>query len=202
MNTQDHAAAGVGSALVGGGTYLALLYALRKNKLSTLAKHLIAGGAGLAAGGATYGGLGYLANKYAETPEQMRANIAKAKLPLEVVSTEDGAMLRTTAPYTYKVGDKTVTIPKGFYTDGVSTPTVLRWLTGAATNPKTLRAGLIHDHEFRTADGSVGLFDMNRRFVENIKTDGMPKVKAELMGFGLNATGWAPYLVRRIQNSK
>jgi hypothetical protein len=177
-----------------------MLLALRKKRMSTLTKHLIAGGTGLVAGGATYGTIGWLSNKYAEAPEKMRANIAKSGLPLEVVPTEDGYMLRTTADYKYKIGNVERTIKKGFLFDGTSGPVLLRPLFGGATDPRTLRAGLEHDHEYRYPDGKVTRAQADDNFVQRAIEGGLPEGRAKAMGFGLKLSGWLPYMIHKSRN--
>jgi len=66
---------------------------------------------------------------------------------------EDGhgiKVIRTLEPLSYTVAGHIVTVPPGFTSDGFSCPRLLQILLSPQCDPRTLHAGLAHDHLYET----------------------------------------------------
>ena len=98
-------------------------------------------------------------------------------------SDTDGDIITLLEDYTVTWNGKTLTIPAGFKSDGVSTPMFLWATISPSVDPRTIRAGVSHDYIYRIQPEGWTRAKADKMFYDFIREDGLrfiPSVKAYL----------------------
>lgn len=80
-------------------------------------------------------------------------------------------------------------VPKGFESDGVSTPSFLWPIISPPVHPHTIRGGIIHDWLYRHQPKGWSREDADKLFEEVIREDGLSPIQAKLAYYGLRMFG-------------
>lgn len=80
-------------------------------------------------------------------------------------------------------------VPKGFESDGVSTPRLLWPIISPPVHPHTIRGGIIHDWLYRHQPKGWTREDADRMFADVIEEDGLSPIQSELAYTGLRLFG-------------
>jgi hypothetical protein len=84
-----------------------------------------------------------------------------------------------------------INVPKGFETDGASIPRLFWPIVGHPLNGKHARAATVHDYLYFTGEGSKESAD--RIFLEAMKTDGVSKLRRNIMYYAVKWFGKGSY---------
>ena len=93
-------------------------------------------------------------------------------------------------------------VPKGFESDGVSTPSFLWPIISPPVHPKTIRAGIIHDWLYRHQPKKWSREDADKLFADICREDGLSDIQTDLAYTGLRLFGgnaWDANLERKEQ---
>jgi hypothetical protein len=98
--------------------------------------------------------------------------------PLRVLFTERGRV-KLLEDLTWQDADGTVTVPRGFTSDGVSAPAITWPFVGHPYAGTLVRAAILHDYEIwsRRADNDT----VHRRFYAALRASGVGRVRAALL---------------------
>lgn len=80
-------------------------------------------------------------------------------------------------------------VPKGFESDGVSTPSFLWPIISPPVHPHTIRGGIIHDWIYRHQPKGWTREDADNLFADVIEEDGLSPIQAQLAYAGLRLFG-------------
>ena len=80
-------------------------------------------------------------------------------------------------------------VPKGFESDGVSTPSFLWHVISPPVHPHTIRGGIIHDWLYRHQPKGWTREAADKLFADVIEEDGLSPVQAQLAYAGLRLFG-------------
>lgn len=80
-------------------------------------------------------------------------------------------------------------VPKGFESDGVSTPSYLWPIISPPVDPKTIRAGIVHDWIYRHQPKKWSREDADNLFAEMCREDGLSSLQTTLAFAGLRMFG-------------
>ena len=105
---------------------------------------------------------------------------------------ESGDIIKLRRNMTYFIGDKTITVPKGFSCDGASVPRFLWGLISPAVHPQTIAAAILHDYMYRNHPEGWTRYQADAIFYAISRTDGLKCWRAGLAWLGLRIFGgWA-----------
>ena len=103
--------------------------------------------------------------------------------------TERGDIITLVEPHTETWNGRTFTVPAGFESDGVSTPRFLWSSISPKVHPQTIRGGLDHDWLYRQQPDGWTRKDADKLFLDVIRADGFPPLRAKLAYTGLRLFG-------------
>lgn len=106
---------------------------------------------------------------------------------------ERGNVLTLLEPLTVTWHDRTITVPQGFESDGVSTPRFLWSTVSPAIDQRTIRAGIIHDWIYRTQPEDWTRGEADALFYDFCREDGLSWWKAKKAYWGLRMFGGAAW---------
>lgn len=101
--------------------------------------------------------------------------------------------------------NRTVFIPAGFESDGVSTPRFLWSSISPAISPETLRAGIAHDFIYRMQPKDWTRADADKMFRDLCIEDGLKKWRALKAYWGLRlfgGTAWKENAAKKMQDEE
>lgn len=93
-------------------------------------------------------------------------------------------------------------VPKGFESDGISTPSILWPVISPPVHPHTIRAGIVHDWLYRHQPKKWTREDADKLFEAMCEEDGLSPIKAKLAYTGLRLFGekaWDENAARKLQ---
>lgn len=111
---------------------------------------------------------------------------------------DSGDILTLQESVTVRWRGKTVTVPKGFRSDGCSVPKLLWSSLSPQIDPRTLRAAIVHDYIYRSTIPGWSRLEVDELFYELLVEDGFPKFKAGIAYYGVRIFGWASFNEVRI----
>lgn len=82
-------------------------------------------------------------------------------------------------------------VPRGFITDGASLPRLLWRVFGHPLDPRTIGPAICHDFAYQT--GCIPRKCADANFREDLRFNGVGRIKAALFYFGVRLFGWAFY---------
>lgn len=114
----------------------------------------------------------------------------KTKPSIEILDeTENGDIFKLRRSMTYFIGDKSITVPKGFESDGASVPCFLWGLISPAVHPQTIAAAILHDYMYRNHPEGWTRYQADAIFYAISRTDGLPMFSAVVAWVGLRLFG-------------
>lgn len=102
---------------------------------------------------------------------------------------ERGNILTLKEETTITWQDRTIVIPQGFESDGVSTPRFLWATISPAIDPRTIRAGVAHDFIYRTQPPEWTRKQADEMFYDLCREDGLSWWTAQKAYLGLRLFG-------------
>lgn len=110
---------------------------------------------------------------------------------IELWSNDTGDTFRLRRAMVYFIGDKTITVPKGFSCDGMSVPRFLWGIVSPSIHHDTIAAAIIHDYFYRNHARLYGLIRKNadKIFYAVMRSDGVPVWRALLAYIGVRLFG-------------
>ena len=126
------------------------------------------------------------------------------RVPVSIhASDARGNILTLLAPLEFIWRDRTILIPAGFESDGVSTPRFLWATISPAIHPQTLRAGIAHDYIYRTQPDNWTRADADKMFYDLCREDGLAWWRAQKAYWGLRLFGRAAWRdnAKQLQNN-
>lgn len=104
-------------------------------------------------------------------------------------SNRNGNTLKLLRHITYRVGSKTITVPKGFCCDGMSVPRILWSIISPMIASDTVGASIFHDWVYRTHPAGWTRKQADVVFYFIMRTDGVALWRAALAYLGVRLGG-------------
>jgi hypothetical protein len=114
----------------------------------------------------------------------------KTKPSIEILDeTENGDIFKLRRSMTYCIGEKSITVPKGFESDGASVPRFLWWLISPNIDKRTLAAAILHDYLYRIQPEGWTRKQADAVFYGICRSDGLQLDQSILAWLGLRLFG-------------
>lgn len=97
-------------------------------------------------------------------------------------------VIRTLEQMSYTIGGRIVVIPPGFTSDGFSCPRLLQILLSPQCDPRTLHAGLAHDHAYESHEFTRAECDAFLR--DDLVRHGFPVILSYISWLAVRCFGW------------
>ena len=111
-------------------------------------------------------------------------------MKIDLEQTKDGNILITTLePVAYTIGAKSIIIPPGYISDGLSVPRIFWSLLSPQCDGRTLHAGLAHDHAYEHHTFTRAEADAFLR--DDLIRHGFNVILAWIVWAGVRLFGWA-----------